>query len=322
MQNLEKTIHLFLLTLPNISNKTITVGFSGGADSTALLHILCKKKSFFNFKIQAIFFNHGNSPLAQDENLMESFCQSFCKDREIPLSVIKTNLSKIKNQSWESSGRIIRNSFYANINTDYIFLGHHLDDLNETTLIQLFRGGGKGITGMAPITGKFCRPFLSITKEHILSYLKEHQLSWIEDPTNKNNDFTRNFWRNSIIPTLKKHYNSFSSLDSFRKKYQELNHLSLELANNDGLFNLITNHQTNINLLSKSRLKNLIFHYLKHLKINKEDKFIDNLISHIFNKKDVNFNISKDLHLSISNDTLQFNSIPSSKNSYLRNPNK
>lgn len=301
MENLNKTTHLFLKQMGNLEGKNIICGFSGGADSTALLHTLIHKKEHFKFNLKAVFFTHGDSPIAVDEDKMFKFCNEFCKNNNIPFTIVNLNLEKIQRQGWESSGRKGRQNFYKEQNVDYVFLGHHKDDQNETTMIQLMRGGGKGASAMNPIEGIYCRPFLNIHKQDIYNYLEEKNVSWIEDPTNKNTDFTRNFWRNIGLPTISQHYPNYSQmLDNFRQKNSELNELAFELAKNDGLELLLQGESVNIKEFSSTRLKNLIVHYFKAQGKNMEDAYFDQQVAHyqanrklIINQKGVEFFIYK-----------------------------
>lgn len=302
--NLNKTTHLFLNKLnksTSLKNKKIVCGFSGGADSTALLDCLIDKKDFFHYTLEAVFFTHGDSPIAVDEDVMLKFCTNFCNSHDIKLHVIPLNLEKIPRQGWESSGRTKRLEFYKNSNYDYIFLGHHKDDQNETTMIQLMRGGGKGSSAMKEVQGSYCRPFLNIYKKEIYEYLKSKGIQWIEDPTNKNTDFTRNFWRNVGLPTIEQHYPNYSQmLDNFRKKNDELNSLAFEMAKVDGLYSLIKGEDVNIKDLNSLRLKNLMSYYFKAHGKNMEDSFFEQQVANyesngklIVNQKGVEFYILK-----------------------------
>lgn len=282
--NLNKTTHLFLNNLNKISNltgKKIVCGFSGGADSTALLHCLVEKRDFFNYDLEAVFFTHGNSPIAVDEDIMLNFCQDFCQKHNVKLTFVPLDLEKIPRQGWESSGRKKRLEHYSKSDYDYVFLGHHKDDQNETTMIQFMRGGGKGVSAMKPIQGFYCRPFLDIHKKEIYQYLEDKGINWIEDPTNINTDFTRNFWRNVALPTIEQHYPNYTQmLDNFRKRNTELNELAFELAINDGLQKIIEGQSVSVKNISPVRLKNLLVHYFKAHNVNLEDSFFDQQISH------------------------------------------
>lgn len=303
MTNLNKTVHLFLKEL-HLENKTIICGFSGGADSTALLHILAQKQTHFHFHLKAVFFSHGNSPIAVDEDKMQQFCQQFCQQLNIEFLVHDLDLQKEKRQSWESSGRHARQNFYEQEKVDYIFLGHHKDDQNETTMIQLMRGAGKGVSAMKSVEGKYCRPFLDINKHEIYSYLKENQLQWVEDPTNTNTDFTRNFWRQRALPLIAKHYPHYSKmLDNFRKKNTEMNELAFEMAQMDGLNTLLSGQAHSLRDITPVRLKNLLNHYFQANHVNMEDAFYEQQVSHYFANKELIIE-QKNIRLYLSKDVI------------------
>lgn len=301
---LSKTLHIFLNSLGNLENKKIVVGFSGGADSTALLDLLYQRKPYFNFSIEAVFFSHGSSPIALEEDKMKEFCLSFCQKRNIPLTICDLDLEKIPRQGWESSGRKARQSFYNNHDSDWIFLGHHKNDQNETTMTQLLRGGGKGTIAMQFIEGKYCRPFLNHFKSEIYDYLKNNQIQWVEDPTNTDTDFTRNFWRNIGLPTIEQHYPNYSSsLDKFRKKQENLYAIAYEMALEDGLENFIKKESIEIQKLSYVRLKNLLSHIFSHYGKSMEDAYYEQQINHYVSNKNL-FIDHKGIVLNIENGLL------------------
>lgn len=286
MSNLNKTIHLFLQKLDHLDNKNIVVGFSGGADSTALLHLLKEKQPFFNYNLKSVFFSHEGSPLIENEDVLKKHCIEVCEKMSIELVIHPLYLEKQRKQSWESSGRIARMKFYKENPADYIFLGHHKDDQNETTMMQLFRGAGKGVLAMKKIEGFYCRPFLEHHKKDIYEYLNEKNLTWIEDSTNQHNEFTRNFWRNIGLPTINKYYPQYSQqLDTFRQKTHESNQLAYDLAQVDGLANLITNNSVTIKDLSDLRIKNLVTHFFNHYKLGLEKPYLENQLNNYTAKK-------------------------------------
>lgn len=304
MQNLNKTLHLFLTKLKP-ENKTITVGFSGGADSTALIHLLSLKKDFFKFNLQAVFFTHGNSPIAEDENKMFDLCHKFCEQHKILFEKIDLDLEKIPRQGWESSGRKARQSYYSNIETDFVFLGHHQDDQNETTMTQLLRGGGKGTAAMESFDGYYCRPFLNIHKKDIYHYLNQNKIDWVEDPTNKDTHFTRNFWRNVALPTIEKHYPQYSqTLEKFRNKQSELYELAYDMALTDGLKSILEGQAIDIKNLSDTRLKNLLSYVFTENNKNMEEAFFEQQVSHYRANNSVHIE-QKGIFLSLYKGTIQ-----------------
>ena len=259
----------------DINGQTVYCGLSAGADSTCLFSLLNKKKDKFNFKLHAVFFSHGDSPIAVKEDVMLSVCQKLCKEYGVELTVVPLQLKIIDNQGWESSGRIMRQKFYNDMGAKFVFLGHHEDDQNETTMTQLLRGGaGRGASGMKSVEGIYYRPLLSHKKSEIYEYLRENNIEWIEDPTNTNSDFTRNFWRNKALPLIEEHYPDYSKkLNNFRTQLNELHQLAYDMALEDGLEEFISgDFCRSVKDLSEVRLKNLIKHYFQYQKINLTDR--------------------------------------------------
>ena len=304
MKNLNKLVHLFLQELNPLEDKNIVVGYSGGADSTALLHLLKKKQDFFSFNLKAVFFSHEGSPLIENEEKLISHCKLFCQEIDVDLKVHPLYLEKQKNQSWESSGRMGRMSFYENNRPDYVFLGHHQDDQDETTMIQLFRGAGKGISAMKKVENFYCRPFLDIHKEDIYQYLNNKKLSWIEDSTNTNIEFARNFWRLEGLPNIKKYYPQYSQqLDLLREKTTELVQMSKELAVVDGLDKLLAGQSLDIKALNDLRLKNLISQFYSNHKISIGKPYVENKINEYRLKDNIVFE-KKEIYLILDNGNL------------------
>lgn len=275
MNALDKKVHLFLQKI-DLKDKNILVGFSAGADSTALLHILNKKKNFFQFNLNAVFFSHENCPMNEGEDKSLDLAKKTCSELEVNFIYCPLDMVKTPGKSWEEIGRNKRKEFYQKNEFDFVFLGHHEDDQNENTFIQLFRGAGKGISGMNPVEGKILRPFLNTEKKEIYEFLKQNNIQWIEDPTNSNIDFTRNFWRNKILPSIESHYPEYrKTLSLFRKKQKTQNILLHDLAQIDGLDILKNNGMINIKNLSKERVINLIQHLGKEENANLELKQIE-----------------------------------------------
>lgn len=258
-----------------INNQIIYCGLSAGADSTCLFSLLNKKKDIFNFTLKAVFFSHGDSPIAVKEDKMLAVCQNLCNEHNVELIVVPLDLKVINNQGWESSGRIMRQNFYSQVNAQFVFLGHHEDDQNETTMTQLLRGGaGRGACGMKDVEGIYYRPFLSHRKSEIYDYLIKNKIEWVEDPTNTNTDFTRNFWRNKGLPVIEEHYPEYSKkLSNFRSQLSELHQLAYDMALEDGLEEFIAgDFCRSVKNLSDVRVKNLIKHYFQYQKVNLTDK--------------------------------------------------
>ncbi|KTD18940.1 tRNA lysidine(34) synthetase TilS [Legionella jordanis] len=182
----------------------IYVGYSGGLDSTVLLHALSQDPNFLP-KITAVHINHGLSPNAQG---WEKHCQAFCKKLNLPLIIRAINLHKQGNV--EEIARKARYEVFRDLvqENDCLLLAHHLNDQAETLLLHLFRGAG--IDGLAAMPfcksfakGKLIRPLLFHSRATLNNYAGEMQLDWVEDESNENSDFSRNFIRHQIIPELR-----------------------------------------------------------------------------------------------------------------------
>lgn len=277
--NINKTIHLFLQNMDNLNGKKIAVGYSAGADSTVLLHIMAQKAKHFNFKLEAIFFSHSGSPINEGEDKNLSLAKLLCEKMSVKLIDVNIEMNKSAKKSWEQLGREGRLAFYKKENYDFIFLGHHQDDQNETTMMQLLRGGGRGVSGMKEMDGKFCRPMLKIPKSEMYTYLKDRNIPWIEDPTNVNVDFTRNWWRNEGLPKISEHYPNYGQLlENFREKNTALNKIAFDMAKLDGLDSLLVGASVNIDKLEDHRVNNLLsyaFSYIgKYVEANKIENWL------------------------------------------------
>lgn len=184
------------------------VGFSGGLDSHVLLHFL--KHEFPEIKLNAIHINHQ---LLSEAASWEKHCKSVCDELDIPLKIIRVKINKKSGDSLEALAREARYTAFKKIlkKSDALFTAHHQDDQAETVLLQLFRGAGlRGVSAMPMASelgkGFILRPFLNFTRESLLNYAKENKLNWIEDPSNQDTRFDRNYLRQEIFPLLKKRW--------------------------------------------------------------------------------------------------------------------
>lgn len=182
---------------------SIFVGFSGGIDSTALLHTL-SQQAVLHHKIHAIYIHHG---LSQNADAWEEHCRSICNQLQVNFLSYKVKISQSSNI--EEQAREARYQVFQTLLTakDVLMLGHHAADQAETVLLQLMRGAGVDGLGAMEMVQPFgnavlMRPLLTCTKDAILHYAEQNQLQWIEDESNQNERFMRNFIRNQIMPAL------------------------------------------------------------------------------------------------------------------------
>jgi len=196
----------------------LCIGYSGGLDSQVLLHLLAQTRELLpEITIEAIHVHHGLHPEA---NEWVRHCETSCAALSIPLTVIRVNPRDYPDLSPEAAARAAR---YAAFQTHFddagkaektvLVLAHHLDDQLETMLHRLCRGTGVlGLAGMSVwtepssvLSAKIFRPFLAmgLDKTSLEQLAKTMQLSWIEDSSNADLRFDRNFIRQEIVPRLK-----------------------------------------------------------------------------------------------------------------------
>ncbi len=188
---------------------TVLVGFSGGPDSTALLHALILLRLEYRL---TLFAAHVNYNLRGEDSLADmQFASELCSEYGIALVIKEVTVDKRANL--ENEARRIRFDFFQSLislyRIDRIALGHNRDDVVETMLLHLFRGAGiTGLKGILPARDNIIRPLLPFSREVIIDYLSRMELKgWRLDRSNMENSFTRNRIRNTLIPWLQENVN-------------------------------------------------------------------------------------------------------------------
>ncbi|MBO5910545.1 MAG: tRNA lysidine(34) synthetase TilS, partial [Clostridia bacterium] len=192
----------------------IGVATSGGRDSMALLHFLHQNREMFECQVIAINIDHC---IREHSAADSAFVMDYCKENNIKAYTFKVDavkLSRDEKLSVEAGARKARyNTFEALIErglVDKIALAHHMYDQAETILLNLLRGCGlTGAKGMEPMRdNKYIRPMLTVPREEIMSYIDEYAIPFVEDETNADNNYSRNYLRNVSIPTIRKRFKS------------------------------------------------------------------------------------------------------------------
>lgn len=202
---MEKKVHNYMRQWKMIQpGMQVVVGFSGGADSTALLEFLWECRSIHEITVSALHVHHGIRGQEADQD--QKFCEQFCMERGIALRVHLAdvpNISKSERISLEEAGRKVRyQAFFRELENgaDRIALAHHQNDQAETMLFHLMRGSRlRGLRGMEPVRGAYIRPFLCVTREEIVHWLTEKKIPWVEDSTNQELSYTRNQIRHQVL---------------------------------------------------------------------------------------------------------------------------
>ena len=250
--------------------KSMTVALSGGIDSVVLLNLLHQLQKKHRFILNAMHVHHG---LSQNADKWVKFCEKLCMKLSVPLDVQYIQLPQKKSLGIEGEARRLRYEKLLKTKTDLIVLAHHEDDQAETFLLQLIRGAGvKGLSSMAhfDVTKKLWRPLLNQSKYDIESYAKQHKLKWIEDESNQNIDFDRNFIRSKVLPILKNRFNHIIKVISRSSSHlSEAQNLLDDLAKLDlkkRLKSVNYKHKLQVkplNKLSHSRAKNVLRYWLE-----------------------------------------------------------
>ena len=182
------------------------VAFSGGLDSTVLLHLLADYARHHPAPpLRAIHVHHGLQAAA---DAWPAHCQSVCDALGIELDVIPVQVAL--GASLEQAARNARYGAFEQLLKpgDVLFTGQHRDDQAETLLFRLLRGAGlRGLSAMpghrALGQGRLVRPMLGLSRQRLQAYADAHGLVWVDDPTNRDTAFARNFLRGEVFPLLR-----------------------------------------------------------------------------------------------------------------------
>lgn len=206
----------------------VGVALSGGRDSVTLLHALFEYKKTFDFDLAIINVDHS---IRGEESENDSrFCEKLSKRYDLPLYFKKLDCVGFADEnkmSLEEAARIKRYEFFdeliKNKKVTKIALGHHKNDNVETILFNLFRGAGtNGVSGIKKVRGNFIRPLLEVTRQEIDQYVTENALEYVEDSTNTDIEYSRNYIRSVVIPDiLKKFPNALDSISRFSENISE-----------------------------------------------------------------------------------------------------
>ena len=220
--------------LAKYKNKKLLVAYSGGKDSTALLHYVYTHRDNYGYTLMPAYINHN---IREDVTFDVSHCNNFCKKIGLPLIIKSVDTKKYMSKektSIEESARILRYEALHDIrkkySCDYILTAHNFNDLIENFFIKIFRGTSifrlKGFNNSHIID----RPMLSIDVAEILEYLHKHKLTFITDKTNFEDNYLRNWVRGTLIKNIEEKDISFLHKISIIQDESEL--LSEYMAKN------------------------------------------------------------------------------------------
>lgn len=199
--DLPARVGAFLATrLP--ADARLCVGLSGGCDSIVLLRVLAD--SPWAGQLSAMHVHHGLSPNADD---WAAFCGDVCGEHEIPLKIARVTVPLNSPDGPEAAARTARHAALADCGADVLLLAHHRGDQAETVLFNLVRGAGvagaAGIPVMRKVAGlTLLRPLLDISRAEIEAHARVQGWRWIDDESNVDQRYSRNFLRHAVLPGL------------------------------------------------------------------------------------------------------------------------
>ena len=213
----------------------ILVGLSGGIDSVLLLELLSQQID--SKRIQAVHINHG---LSDNADQWQQFTQNYCRQLGVEFYAEKIQLV-VTGEGIEAAAREARYAVFEKRlkQNGLLFLAHHADDQVETVFYRLLRGSGsKGLAGIPesrPLgMGQLIRPLLAYSKQAIQREAVERDLNWIEDESNLNDRFDRNYIRNQVIPVIAKRWPDYpQTIMHSAGLSDQANQLSKDLALED-----------------------------------------------------------------------------------------
>lgn len=228
----EQAILLALAGLTATHERTYWVAYSGGLDSQVLLSLL--HSTIPRRQLRALHINHGLHPEADNWQL---HCRQYCEGQGIAFEarkvVVDRTASSLERQARESRYQIFESVLEPD---DILLMAHHQDDQMETVLYRLLRGSGpRGMAGIPAQRkigkGLLIRPLLNFSKAELTEYARVNDLQWIEDSSNLDTNFDRNFLRQEIIPRLKMRWpDAGKSLQRSAELSRESESLLQELA--------------------------------------------------------------------------------------------
>jgi tRNA(Ile)-lysidine synthase len=231
---------------------SLVLGLSGGIDSVVLLHMLVQLSVQFSWRLQALHVHHGISPHADSWGI---FCSELCAKYAIPFQLEHVDIKPLRDKGIEAAARQLRHAALAQQQVDFVVLAHHRDDQVETLLLQLLRGAG--VRGASAL--------LATQRSELEAYASQYGLQWMEDDSNADISYPRNFLRHRVLPMLEQRFQAYrNTLARSAGHFAEAAVLLEELAALDAA-NAMEDERLRVGVLrslSQARGKNLLRYFL------------------------------------------------------------
>ncbi|CAG0123635.1 tRNA(Ile)-lysidine synthase [Rhodocyclaceae bacterium] len=295
--------HVGAALLPVVpAGSSILLGLSGGVDSVVLLHLLQQLSPRHSWRLSALHVHHGISPRA---DAWAAFCADLCARIGVPLHIEHVDITPLRDLGIEAAARKLRHAALARQQADFVALAHHQDDQVETMLLQLLRGAGVRGASAMPLVKKntsqssflrrresslinrldsrrrgndnldfpgdkshpaiLLRPLLDTPRSVLLDYAQRHALQWVEDESNADDAYPRNFLRHRILPLLEQRFPAYrDTLSRSARHFAEAATLLDDLAEQDAAVALQGESLdvSQLHTLDAARGKNLLRYFL------------------------------------------------------------
>ncbi len=257
------------LSAGSASPTAYRVALSGGLDSSVLLHALTCAWHDGLPPLRAVHVNHG---LQAEAEAWAEHCRRFCAGLGVELSLLRVDARARAGESPEATARHARYQALAELlqTNEALLTAHHRDDQAETLLLQLLRGAGpRGLAAMPPSrrlgAGLLLRPLLEYDRAELEAYARQHSLVWVEDPSNREHAFERNFLRHQVMPLLRQHWPGLNkTLVRSARACAEAAALNEQLAQQDlGPAQGEVLPLARLRALPPARRRNVLFHWLR-----------------------------------------------------------
>lgn len=247
----------------------VCVGLSGGCDSVVLLHLLSRLG--LGERLSAIHVHHGLSPNA---DAWAQFCRDYCARQSLLLQVVPVQVARDSPLGLEAAARVARYAAFAALPAEVLVLAQHRGDQAETLLFNLLRGcgvaGAAGMPAEREMAGqRILRPLLACSRREIEAYARAHALEWVEDESNADTRYARNFVRHELMPVIGRRFPAAEqTLAQAAANFSEADTLLAELAGTDWQSACAGEREPGMRRLrnlSLPRLKNLLRYRLRVL---------------------------------------------------------
>ena len=262
---------------PFLTARRWLIAYSGGLDSHVLLHLLASLRGQLDIpELLAVHVNHQLQPQADG---WQQHCADVCAGLDIPQAAHKVSVPA--GASVEQAARQQRYQVFESLLQpgDVLMMAHHADDQAETLLYRLCRGAG--VTGLAGMPasralgqGQLLRPLLAETRQQLEAYAQQHGLVWVDDPSNQDVSFDRNYLRQQVLPLLTARWpQAVKTLQRASSHLAQTQHLLAELAALDlaaaetGCDGEQWLNLGSISALSPARQSNLLRHWLQDFSV-------------------------------------------------------